>query len=203
MDDKIITTSYDNHSNLLSRWLRILFASQLLAAVILGVSAFPGAIGITTWISRVISIAVIFVLFQIVPVHAGYRKAAILQCVSVIGGTVSTLLNINLFATVFSICTIIATYQEFSAHSEITANKDKKLSNRWHSLFYWQMGVGILVGLFSTAGIAIGVFSGVDTDTITNVVLAVGTTISLFVQVFYLIYLKKTLSSFASGRDAD
>jgi len=83
-------------------------------------------------------------LFKLSVVNARYRKATIFYGISVGGGILSSLLNMNMFILVLSIFSIVASYQELNAHSEITASKDAKLSARWHSLFYLDMFAGII-----------------------------------------------------------
>jgi len=106
------------------------------------------------------------------------------------------LLNKNVFVMVLSICSIVASYHELNAHSEITASKDAKLSARWHSLFYLDMFAGIMVGVLSIIPMIIAAFAGVDTDLLISIFSIVLVLINIVLEMLHVVYLKKTLVSY-------
>jgi len=98
-----------------------------------------------------------------------------------------------MFSIVFSICSIVASYQELNAHSEITAPKNAKLSKRWHSLFFYQMVVGMISGFISSAGVVIAVLAEMNPDTIVSFALAVIALVGVILGLFHVMYLNQTL----------
>ena len=87
--------------------------------------------------------------------------------------------------------------QEYNGHSELVCAQDSKLSGKWHSLFYVQLVVGIIVGIISTSAVVIAALVGVDAPIIVTVFLWCSTVLSTLIQLVYLLYLKKTAALFA------
>lgn len=188
--------NYDSHKEVIAKWIRILFACQIvkILTAILNASAAIG--NIAGWLSRIVTIAIIIALFNLSVVNERYRKAALFYGISVGGGILLALLNKNVFVMVLSICSIVASYHELNAHSEITASKDAKLSARWHSLFYLYMFAGIMVGVLSIIPMIIAAFAGVDTDLLISIFSIVLVLINIVLEMLHVVYLKKTLVSY-------
>lgn len=184
----------NEHKELIAKWIRVLFICQIASVCTTALGAVAALSTIAGWVARIISIAAIAALFNLAPVHEQYRKAAILSAVSVGGGIVSELLKVDLFGLVLSVCSIAATYQELNAHAELTAPKDEKLSKRWHSLFYYEIVVGLLAGLAATVAIMVAAFAEMDQDTIIAITLAVTALVSVIVALVRVLYLKQTLA---------
>lgn len=187
-----------DYNPVLGKWLKNLFLLGIASAVIVALTAIPALTSVLGWVSRVIGVGIILALFRLAPANGRYRKAAIFQCIVVGVGLFSSLLQISLFSLAASVCSIIAQYQEYHGHSEVVAGKDTKLSDKWRSLFYVQFAVGIIVGMLSASGVVIAALAGVETNAIVTVFLLVSTALSTLIQVFYLIYLKKTADRFAA-----
>ncbi len=199
-DNQNIIASTDNrreHNALLAKWLHTLFLLQIAAVVITCFNSLQLLSGLAAWCSRAVSIGVLVVFFQLAPANARYRKAGIWMAVSTVGSILYAFMQISLLSLLVSISSIVVTYQQYEAHSEVTEALDPKLSHNWHSLFWWQMCVGLLSGFASVAGVVIGVSAGAESAAIVFVVtLAVGA-LSVIMEVIALIFMKKTYSLFA------
>lgn len=184
--------NFDSFKDVIVKWVHILFLCQIvnLFTTVLGAIAAIGSIA--GWLSRIVTIAIIIALFNLSVVNERYRKAALFYGISVGGGILLELLNKNVFVMVLSICSIVASYHELNAHSEITASKDTKLSARWHSLFYLDMFAGIMVGVLSIIPMIIAAFAGVDTDLLISIFSIVLVLINIVLEMLHVVYLKKT-----------
>jgi len=185
--------NYDSHKEVIAKWIRILFACQIVKILTATLNASAAIGNIAGWLSRIVTIAIIIALFNLSVVNERYRKAALFYGISVGGGILLALLNKNVFVMVLSICSIVASYHELNAHSEITASKDAKLSARWHSLFYLDMFAGIMVGVLSIIPMIIAAFAGVDTDLLISIFSIVLVLINIVLEMLHVVYLKKTL----------
>lgn len=188
--------NYDSHKKVIAKWIRILFACQIVKILTATLNASAAIGNIAGWLSRIVTIAIIIALFNLSVVNERYRKAALFYGISVGGGILLALLNKNVFVMVLSICSIVASYHELNAHSEITASKDAKLSARWHSLFYLDMFAGIMVGVLSIIPMIIAAFAGVDTDLLISIFSIVLALLNIVLEMLHVVYLKKTLVSY-------
>lgn len=196
MDNNEITMNGENfepHKETIVKWVHILFLCQIAKLFMTVLGAIPLINDIAGWVSRIISLANIFALFKLSVVNVRYRKATIFYGISIGGSILSLTLNMNMFVLVLSICTIVASYQELNAHSEITASKDAKLSARWHSLFYLDMFAGIIIGVTSIIPMIIAALAGVDTALLISIFSIVLTLINIVLGLLHVVYLKKTL----------
>lgn len=189
----------DNAKALLAKWLKFLLTVQLVSIAVSVISVF-GILGtLIQLVSIGVSVCVMVALFQLSAVNERYRKAFIFTVVQVIG-TVGSLLMANLlFSLAISVGGLVAMYQQYQGHSEVTESEDPDLSRKWHSLFIWQLVVGVILGLLSVVAAVIGVAAGAEVTALVAVVVAIATTPSLILQVIYLLYLKKTLALFAEN----
>ena len=187
------THHMDDRKPLIAKWIYVLFVCGIVSMILTALNAIPVLSGAADWISRIVFVAAAVALFKLAPVNDRYRKAAIFSVVYVVGGIAVTVLNMNFFTLVISICAIIANYQELNAHSELVASRDAKLSRRWHSLFYWELAVGLVTGFLSSAAVVIAVLADVDAEAITSVTVAVLSAINVVIGLFRILYLKKTV----------
>lgn len=193
--NEIVTPSpnFDSFKDIIVKWVHILFLCQI-ANLFTNVLGAITAIGsIAGWLSRIVTVVIIIALFNLAVVNERYRKAALFYGISVGGGILSALLNKNMFGVVFSICSIVASYHELNAHSEITASKNAKLSKRWHFLFFYQMVVGLISGFISSAGVVIAVLAEMNPDAIVSFALIVTALVGVILGLFHVMYLKQTL----------
>lgn len=196
VNQELTPTPSVSYDGLLAKWLHVLYPVQLISvvlAVLSGLQILPVVISLA---AQVIAVCVIVVLFSIAPANPHYKTAAILRCVSVGGSLLIMIVPVTIFTFAISVCSIISAYQEYKGHSLILEVKDQKLSQKWMTLFGWQLAVGILAGLLSAAGTVIGVLVGISVQTLISVILIFTTVMSACVQVFYLVYLKRMLAYF-------
>ena len=184
---------HESHGTIIVKWIQILFVCEIVRVVLSVLSTIPEIPSFTGWISRVVSVAAIASLFNLAVVNVRYRKAAIFYCISVGGSIVLSLLHISALTIVLSICSIIASFQELNAHSEITATRNARLSERWHSLFYLEMFAGIIVVFLGMIPAIIAVFAGVDTDVITSIMAIILALVNIAVRLLHVMYLKQTV----------
>jgi len=181
----------------ITTWLRYLLYAQIASVAISAISTLLGFGTVFGWIVRILSAGVVFILLRMIPVNEGYRTAAIFHGIVLAGGIFSVLSQQNTISLVISVCSIIARYQEYHAHSELCEGKDPALAQKWRSLFIWQMVIGLVIGFITTAGTVIGVVSGAAADSIVNVILVTDVLVSTVLEVVYLLYLKRTISLYS------
>ena len=141
-------------------------------------------------------VAMIVCMFRLAPVNERYKKAGILRAVW-LGCMIASLVFLpSILILTASILSIIAVYQEYSAHSEVVADKDAKLSRNWHSLFNWSIVTGLLVGFGSVVTALIASFAGVEITRITAIVTGILGIPQLVIEIVYLLYLKKMSAIF-------
>lgn len=187
------STNFDDQKPIIAKWMYVLFICNIASMIVTALNVISAISGVTGWVTRGISVVMIVALFNLTVANERYRKAAIFSAIVVGGGIAVAVLKMNLFTMVISICAIIANYQELHAHSELVASKDVKLSNRWRSLFGYELVVGIISGVFSSAAVVIAVLADVDAEMITSVTVAVFALINLVIGLFRVMYLKQTL----------
>lgn len=186
----------------LTKWLRVLMYITITSLVNSAVNFLPFVpSSVTTWISRGIMVAMIVCLFRLAPVNERYKNAGILRSVmlgcTLITAFVSTSTLLTLTASVLS---IIAVYQEYSAHSELVAQTDVKLSRNWHSLFNWSIIAGILVGFGSVIVVLIVTMLKLDAVRVASLIVGILGIPQFVVEVVYLLYIKKMIVILSPSR---
>lgn len=184
----------NEHNEVIVKWIKVLFICQIANVITTALGAVAALSTIVSLAARIVSIAAVVALFSLAPVHERYRKAALFNAIAVGGGIVSGLLKVELFGLALSVCSIVATYHELNAHAELTAPRDEKLSKRWHSLFYYEIVVGLLTGLAATVAIMVAAFAEMDQDTVVSITLAVTAFVSLILALVRVMYLRQTLT---------
>ena len=184
-------------SDLLTKWLRALVYIAIVSIVNSVISILPIIpASVTTWISRGIMVAMVVCMFRMAPVNERSKKAGILRAVW-LGCMIASLVFMpSILVLAASVLSIIAVYQEYSAHSEAVADKDAKLSRNWHSLFNWSIVTGLLVGFGSVVTALIASFAGVEITRITGIVTGILGIPQLVIEIVYLLYLKKMSAIF-------
>ena len=183
---------------LTTKWLRGLMYTTIASLVNGVLNVFPFVpTALTTWISRGILLAVFICLFKLGTVNARYQKAAICRGIML----ACTLIIAFLFASpllslVSSIASIVAVYQEYTAHSELLEQMDPKLSGKWHSLFLWGIAAGLLVSIGSVIATMILVMQELDAVGNTAVVIGLLSIPQFIIDVIYLLYLKRMVAIF-------
>lgn len=174
------------------KWLKILFYVQIVGLVFSLLSAISGVGTILAWGNRLVSVGVIVALFSLVPCNGRYRKAAIFSCVTLVCGLINAASSMAVLPLIGSVCSLVAVYQEYSAHSEVVEEYSPKLSQRWHSLFMWQIIVGVVVGVVgATLTVLLSMTVGDETSAITTIILFIINGSDMILRIIYLIYLKQ------------
>lgn len=191
----------ENRSELLVKWLRVLTyiaMVSLINSVINFLPIIPASV--TTWISRGIMVAMVVCIFQLAPVNERYKKAGIMRA-AMLGCTLITafLFASSILTLAASILSIIAVYQEYSAHSELVADKDAKLSRKWHSLFNWSIVAGLLVGFGSIVAVLIVTMLEMDAVRTTSLIIGILGVPQLAIEIVYLLYLNKMITLFTES----
>lgn len=184
----------NEHKTLLTKWLTNLLYLHIASLVIAVVNAITGLQSFTQWLSWAASIGAVFCLFQLQTVNPRYQKSAIFQAVA-LGSTliVSLFGGLGILGLAASICGIVASYQEYHAHSDLTAEADPQLSRKWSNLFLWSLAMGLISGFASTALVTIGVLAEVDTALLAGVAVILVLLTGAVVEILYLRYMNQTL----------
>lgn len=185
----------NEHNALPAKWLCNLVYIHIAGLAVSVVAAISGLGDITAWLGRIVQVGMIWCLFQLQPVNPRYRKAAILLAVTQLCGLAGTLISMGgtVLSFAASICAIIANYQEYNGHSELTDGLDPKLSRQWNSLFLWSIGVGMLGGFASMVTVAIGALAGMDSEMLVSVAVAAILVVEVAFEAVYLRCLNRTL----------
>lgn len=201
---------YDNHepdftpvdpqpAGLPVKWLQILLYVHIANIAVALISLLPVSDQWGVWLSRAVTLVITVSLFQLAPACKRYRTAAIFNAVSL--GLIlitSLLFSSSLLTLAASILSILATYQEYSAHSDMVAERDARLSRKWHSLFNWQFIVGILTSLVSMVAVVVLAVLEVNSTLITVLIIGALSLVSIVLQVIYLMYLRRMMALFSA-----
>jgi len=182
-------------------WLPVLMYCALASLINSVISYFPLIpASLTTWISRGIMLAVTICMFQLVPVHDRYRKAGIFRAIMLACNLITSFLVGSMILTLTaSIASIIAVYQEYSAHAEVISDKDSKLGRAWHSLFIWSILAAVLLSFGATIVAVILVMTKLDGGASRISAIAIGllSIPQCVIEILYIRYIKKMLTLFS------
>lgn len=197
----------NEHTDLLRKWLRILFYVHIASIAITAVNAVSNLDTITAWISKALSVVAIWSMFQLKDVNPRYRQAAVFSAAVLVCGLLTTPVNSSelglssILVLVGAIASWVATYQEYHAHSELVAEQDEKLAKKWNNLFGLEILVGLGVSLFSTVATLVLVSAEMDSGTVTTIILVVTYIVTLLLELLYLLYMNRTLKLFENGEE--
>lgn len=189
----------------INKWLRVLICIAAISLINSAVNFLPFVpTSVTTWISRGIMAAMVICMFQFATVNARYQKAGIFRAV-MLGCTLITafLYESSILTLVASILSVLAVYQEYSAHSELVAEKNPKLSRKWHSLFNWSILAAVLIGFGSVVAVLIVVMLEMDAAGTASIIVGVLSVPQFVINVVYLLYLKKMIQIFRSEGEGE
>lgn len=180
---------------LFTKWMQNLFYVQCAALAFTLIAKLPFIGSWFSWVIRLATIATIFVLYKLSPLNTRYLKAAIFMGVTVLATLLSS--GLGLLVIVGMVCSIIATYQELIGHSELMAGIDAKLSKNWHSLFYWELLGGFLIGvILGVVSVAISLAGNVELGVEISEIFADG--FDIILNIVYLYLMKRMLRAYAS-----
>ena len=185
-------------------WLPVLMycaLASLINSVISNFTFIPALL--TTWISRGIMLTMIVCMLQLAPVNERYKKAGILRAV-MLGCALFTefVFGSTLLTLAASIVSIIAVYQEYHAHSELVADRDAKLSGRWHSLFTWSILAAVLLSFGASVVAVIVVLSDIESGAsrISAITIALLSVPQYVINIVYITYIKKMTAIFSESQ---
>lgn len=185
------------------KWFRVLIYTAIagLINILLGMPTFIPAV-VTTWVSRIIMAAIVFVMFKLAPANDRYKKVAI-QRTLVLAITIATefMQTAAILTLIAGILSIVAEYQEYHAHSELIEEKDHQLSGKWTSLFMWSIIVGLVLAFVSTAASMLAAIAGVDVEKAAVIIAAVMMIPEYIIDILYILYLKKMVVIFQTDRE--
>lgn len=186
------------NNQLTLKWFRILMCIAIVGLInsVLSIQPFI-SLSFTVWISRGLMLAMTVCMLKLAPVHHRYHKAGIYR------GTMLALILITAFVFASSLLTIaasvlsiMAVYQEYSAHSDLVAELDPKLSRKWHSLFNWGIAAAVLVSFGSVVSVLLVVLLEADSVRTTALIVGLLSIPQLIIDVVYLVYIRKMMGYF-------
>lgn len=174
------------------KWLRLLFYVHIASLVVSVITHIPIFATLAVWISRLLTVGVIVCLFRLAPANIRYRKAAVFRTV-LFGCSVLTAFGLaaSVFTFAGSICSLISIYQEYTGHSEMMNDLDAKLSGKWHTLFLWQIVVGVLSAFASMVATLFVVMLWMETTLAVVVNAGIIGVAGIIVEIIYLKYLNR------------
>lgn len=181
-------------------WLPVLMYCAAASLINSAISYFPFIPGVlTTWISRVIMLAVTVCMFQLAPANERYRQAGVMRAVMLGCNLITSFLSGSTLLTLAaSIVSIIAVYQEYNAHSELAADKDEKLSHKWRSLFTWSILAAVLLSFGAAVVAVILVMADMEggASHISGIAVGLLSIPQCVIEIVYILYIRKTISLF-------
>lgn len=173
------------------KWLQYLLYVGIAAAVnSYLVNSLLG--GLSRWLGLALSGAAVYLMFRLIDSNARYQKAALFSGVAL----VSNLLGIQMLSLVGSICSIVAQYQEYHAHSELVAERDSRLAGKWNNLFWLEFAVELILGLLiSLVAVSMVAAEGLDAVPVTAIATVAATMVATILRVLYLVYLHRTIKA--------
>ena len=187
------------------KWLRVLFYIAIVSLVNSVVDYFPFIpASISTWVSRGIMAATVFCMLQLAWKNKRYKKAAIFRAV-MLGCALFTsfLFGSYLLTIAASVCSFLAVYQEYTAHSELVAAKNTVLSRKWHNLFYWELAAAILLSFGSTLAVFLLMSTELQLDVsrMSSMVTLLLKIPQFVIHVVRLLYLRKMIALFLTNEE--
>ncbi len=173
------------------RGLLYLHAAMLATLVL---NLIPVTLVAANVLDALLTLAAAWCLFRLRPAHKGYRMAAILS----VAGMLEGFFDQWIVSMAFSLCALVAVYQEYHAHSALVVElaQDHALSRKWNNLFTWEVLVGVFAGTLLTGFLTVIASAHDDAATAAAVVICqiLALALAALLRVLYLLYLKRTIS---------
>ena len=181
----------ENKNTNIIKYLKLLMYLHI-ASLILGLIDFlPLVHSLSVWVNRGISVGVIYCLYSLSPVAERYRKSAIFHAIVLIAGLVAN----PMIALAGSVCSILASWQEYHGHSELVEPYHQRLSKQWGKLFALELMAGIFMALITTLmTVVLTMTNGnqavdISSTALMGIIMSVG----YIVEVLYIFYMKHTV----------
>lgn len=196
MEEKQELMASKESGSLLNKWLKVLYYAEIASLATILLVLIPALEGISTWIGRITSAVVMVALYQLSVFHERYQKAFLYFAIAFVGGLFQSFSGSNILTSAASICGLVATYQEYHAHSEVINVRDTYLADRWTSLFYWELVAGAVGGFVAVAVVVLGVNSGISEEVLVVLGVAAVAVVEVPLSLLRLKYLKKMMKLF-------
>lgn len=185
---------------LMAKWLWVMFWANI-AHIIINFIKIESSVVYTTIQNILIAICVLLIclsLFKMRGEDERYGRAALFQLIPLVINLIPTLVMdsyntlvwlsvlVSLIAAVFS---LLATYNEYHAHSCIVGGLDSELGDRWQKLWVWQV-IGITGTVLSLFIAALGA-AGLGAVLVLIVAIYV-----LVIQIIYLVTLYRSAKAY-------
>lgn len=136
-------------------------------------------------------------MLKLAPANERYRKAGIFRGAILACSLITTFLFASRFLPLAaSVCSMIAVYQEFHGHAELLENKNARLSQKWRSLFLWEIIAGLVLSVVSTFAVMILITMDLDASRIASMIIGVLKIPTWIIDVIYLCYVNKMIAIF-------
>lgn len=191
------------NTELTARWLKIIMYIGIVSLInsFLSIQPFV-SLGFTTWISRGIMLAMAVCMIKMAPIHQRYCKAGIYRGIMLVLTLITAFVFTSSLLTIAaSVLSIMAVYQEYSAHSDLVANMDPKLSRNWQNLFNWGILAVVLVSFGSIVGVLMVVMLELDSPNTSAQIIGILSIPQFVIDVVYLRYIGKMTGYFESREE--
>ena len=192
---------------LMAKWLWVMFWANI-AHIIINFIKIESSVVYTTIQNILIAICVLLIclsLFKMRGEDERYGRAALFQLIPLVINLIPTLVMdsyntlvwlsvlVSLIAAVFS---LLATYNEYHAHSCIVGGLDSELGDRWQKLWVWQV-IGITGTVLSLFIAALGA-AGLGAVLVLIVAIYV-----LVIQIIYLVTLYRSAKAYRAVAEGE
>ena len=182
----------------LGKWLWVLFWMVIISIVVNFVFELIGIMSDMTLaaelVSAVLSVCYAAVLLRLSSSSYCFRVAGICSIIAVVFSLLGTFLAGSVFGTLFTLAglipSLVGRYQEFVGYSEITEDRDERLSGKWKVMWYLSFGSMVLLAIcliLTLLGSLLGA--------LLTIVTAVA---SLIVEIYKIAFLYQTARLFRS-----
>ena len=181
---------------LVKQWMKVLIYTTGVSLVNSISNALPFVPSVLTlWISRGVLLVITLAMFKLAPVNVRYRKSGILRA-AMLACTIilSTVSNVSILSFAASILSVIAIYQEYSAHSELVEKLDGAFSRNWHRLFNWNIFAGILMSIASVIAVMAVAMVQMDAELMTDVIVAFLGIPQMILDLVYITYMRRMMT---------
>lgn len=184
---------------LMAKWLWVMFWANI-AHIIINFIKIESSVVYTTiqaTLANVCTLVICFSLFKMRGEDERYGRAALFQLIPLVFNLIPTLVMDSydtmvwlsvLVALISAVLSLLATYNEFHAHSCIVGGLDCDLGDRWQKLWVWQI-IGIAGTFVSLLLTALAAGFGV-------VVMLIVAIYVLVIQIIYLVTLYRSAKAY-------
>ena len=192
---------------LMAKWLMTMFWANI-AHIIINLIKIESSVVYTTIQNILIAICSLVIclsLFKMRGEDERYGRAALFQLIPLVINLVPTLVMDSyntlvwlsvLVSLIAAVLTLLATYNEFHAHSCIVGGLDSELGDRWQKLWVWQV-IGIAGTVLSLFIAALGA-AGLGAVLVLIVAIYV-----LVIQIIYLVTLYRSAKAYRAVAEGE